>query len=233
MSDDVATFVRYLKASIEGAPCLQSGEAFLPAGLKGSRFSKQLFLPVVSHLASQLGWSVQPERHISFPVEYEVWQSMRVDYSFYDTDRDHPIIYLELETLDRAQLYNFLPRKNQDIDESKFWHWYGIVANHLAKRRLAPRALIFLLVLPDEPVKSYHVWDIDYAKLFHADIRRLIYQSPFRVYDPLIKAAAQLFLKHPREFPNDAGGWKTHKPKELQHVCELVFVTATRAYIVV
>src|SRR5882724_6772842 len=102
MSDVVDPFVLHLKTSIEGTPCLQRGEAFLPAGLKGSKFTKQ-FTPVVFHLASKLGWSVQQERHISFPAEYKVWQSIRVDYSFYTTDRDKPIIYLELETLDRAQ----------------------------------------------------------------------------------------------------------------------------------
>src|SRR5712692_8009836 len=125
----------------------------------------------------------------------------------------------------------FLPRKNGD--ESKLWHWYGIVANHLTQRGCAPRALIFLLVLPDEPVKSYHVWDVDYAKLFHPDIRKLIYQSPFRVYDPLIKATAQLFLERTMDFPNNTGGWRTSKPKEFQDVCELVFVTVARSFLVV
>jgi len=157
---------------------------------------------------------------------------MRVDYAFYATDRDQPTIYLELETLDRAQLYNFLPRRDSNSDQSKFWYWYGIVANHLTGHSLAPRALIFLLVLPDEPVHNYRVWDVYDAKLFDTDIRRLIYQSPFRFYDPLIKTAAQLFLECPIEFPSGGGGWSTSTPKEFQHVCELVLVTVTRSFIV-
>jgi hypothetical protein len=233
MGDVVDTFVQHLKTSIESTAGLQKGEAFLPAGLQGSQLSKQLFSPVVSDVALTLGWSVQLERHIPFPKEYEVWNAMRVDYSFYATDRDQPMIYLELETLDRAQLYNFLPRKNGDSDASKLWHWYGIVANHLTKRGLAPSALIFLLVLPDEPVSSYQVWDVYDAKLFDTEIRQLIYLSPFRVYDSLIKAAAQLFLERRMEFPTGGGDWKTCTPKDFQEVCELVFVTVTRAFLVV
>src|SRR5438552_17182321 len=152
VGDVLTYFVHQLKASLEAAPSLRRGEAFLPVHLKGWRLSRYLFAPVAEHLASSLGWRLARERRISFPAKYQVWNSMCVDYVFTDELACRPTVYLELETLDRAQLYNFLPRRDDDVDDSKLWHYYGILAKHLENIERAPRAQVFLLVLTDAPV---------------------------------------------------------------------------------
>jgi hypothetical protein len=189
---------------------------------------------VAEQLASKLGWRLLRERRISFPAKYEIWKSMRVDYAFTEELSERPAVYLELETLDRAQLYNFLPRHDPDIDDSKLWHYYGILAKHLQNVERAPRALVFLLVLPDEPVDRYQLWDTARdVGLFSSALAPLIYQSPFRFFDPLIKTAARLFLQRHEEFPVGSGMWERRKIADLQGTCELVFVTVTRTAMVV
>lgn len=206
----------------------------MPAYLKGWALSRKLFSPVAKRVAKTLEWPLERERHISFPKEYDVWRSMRVDYAFDGASGKFPKIFLELETLDRSQLYNFHPRRKPNQDVSKLWHYYGILAKHLEGVQRAPRAFVFLLILPDERVGSYSVWDADrYHRLLDSSLVPLIRQSPFRIYDPLIKATARQFLAKRFEFPNGRGGWSKQTPKDLQGVCELVFLTATRTNLVV
>jgi len=230
----VIGFVDALKSALEVTPGLRNGEAFLPIHLKGWRLSRYLFSPVADALASKIGWQVIREKRVTFPPVYEVWTGMRVDYAFSDARSRRPHIYLELETLDRAQLYNFLPRPDEEDDESKLWHYYGLLAKHLQGIELAPKALLFVMVLPDEPVDRYQLWDTARdVGLFRSELAPLIYQSPFRFFDPLIKSAARLFLRRLESFPTRLGGWESHRIADLQHVCELVFVTLTRKVMVV
>jgi hypothetical protein len=236
-ADPVDQFVQHLRHAMEFSPSLKRGSAFLPADLKQWKLSKTLFAPVMDSVRAKSDWTLQHERHISFPKDYGVWKAMRVDYAFHDRDFAKPTLYVELETLDRAQLYNFHPHPKAIRDESKLWHYYGLVAKHLdapERRQAAPRALIFLLVLPDERVERYRIWDAcrDY-RLVDASVAELIRESPFRIYDPLIKATARLFLERLVELPSGNGHWRKQRLRELQSVCELVFVTMTRTHIVV
>lgn len=110
MADLVSPFVRAVRSAMEQSPSLKRGGAFMPAYLKGWALSRELFSPVAKRVAKDLGWSLERERYISFPKEYDVWRSMRVDYAFDGAPGKFPKIFLELETLDRSQLFNFHPR---------------------------------------------------------------------------------------------------------------------------
>jgi hypothetical protein len=129
MGDAVSSFVRGLVRAVERAPSLKRGDAFLPKHLKKWALSKTLFPPVMEALGTKLGWTLQPERTVTFPKDYEVGKYMRVDYVLHEGNVEKPKLYVELETLDRAQLYNFLPHRKPARDESKFWYYYGILAN--------------------------------------------------------------------------------------------------------
>ena len=77
-------------------------------------------------------------------------------------------------------------------------------------------------------------WDASpYYGFVDRSLAGLILHSPFRFYDPLIKAGARRFLDQPVDFPDGKGGWRKRKPSELQGECELVFVTLTRTHLVV
>ena len=147
-------FVKQLTRAVERAPSLQRGDAFLPASLKKWALSSTLFPPVIKDVRKRLGWKLQEQRTVRFPQDYDVGTYMRVDYSFHDGNVQSPKLYVELETLDRAQLYNFLLHRDPNRDESKFWYYYGIVAKDIENKEHAPRALMFLLVLPDEPASA-------------------------------------------------------------------------------
>jgi len=91
-----------------------------------------------------------------------------------------------------------------------------------------------VLVLPDERVEGYSVLDADrYHRLIDRSLITLIHQSPFRVYDPLIKATARQFIEKRYGFPDRGGKWTKEAPRDLQRICELVFVTATRTHLIV
>ena len=93
---------------------------------------------------------------------------------------------------------------------------------------------MFLLVLPDEPVDRYPLWDTARdVGLFSSALAPLVHQSPFRFFDPLIKSAGRLFLHRQEEFPNASGRWERRRIVDLQATCELIFITVTRTYMLV
>jgi hypothetical protein len=65
--------------------------------------------------------------------------------------------------------------------------------------------------------------------MFHPSLKQLVYESPYRFYDHLIKSAARLFITEDQEFKDPHSG-KCIKKKltEFRDVCELIFITATR-----
>jgi hypothetical protein len=178
--------------------------------------------------------TLRKEIHNPMPREYKCGHRQRVDYGFYG--EGEPIIFLELETLDRAQLYVFVDSKRVEDNDNKLWYYYVTLGERL--RRAIPGPLVFawILVLPDEPVGQYRIWDSD-SGFFFRGLQPLIRESPFSFYDPLIKASARLFLRRCEEFPNPddptSTSWPRRAPKDLQRLCELVFFTVTRKELIV
>jgi hypothetical protein len=156
-----------------------------------------------------------------------------VDHAFFVGAQ--PLVFWEIETLDRAQLYVFheAPRVPKRDSENKLWHYYATLAKTIAAPENGPRYFVWLLVLPDRPVGSYVIWDLPphygfFPRLIRRPIRALIQRNPFRFYDPLIKAAAREFLNRAEQFPvRGRTGWQKRAIKSLQEVCELVFITVT------
>ena len=98
-------------------------------------------------------------------------------------------------------------------------------------RRLVANFFLFFLALPDFPVSSYQVWDIDgsgYYGVTAAD-REEIYRSPFRFYDHRIKALFREMLLN--QDPEATADWnwtvQGRRLADLQAICELVLITLT------
>lgn len=225
----IEDFFRELKKSIEShSGELKSGELLLPEYLKGQRFTTA-FRPVVEKVADDMGLQVEVEVSNSMPEGYECGTRQVVDYVLYENES--PIIFLEQESLDRAQLYLF--RDNDDIKEkdndNKLWYYYGTIVNRLLDNNdihAKVKHFTFLLILPDQPVNPeyYTLWDIQkYYQFYHPSMKELVCQSPYRFYDHLIKTSARLFLNESRELPNS----KFTSLKDIQDECELVFITLT------
>jgi hypothetical protein len=221
-----------MRKAIEEAPSLRRGEAFLPQYLKGRRLSKGAFSPVIARVAKALGMTLRKEVHNPIPRVYECGHRQRVDYAFYV--KDMPVVFLELETLDRAQLYVFVDSERVEDNENKLWYYYVTLGERHREAIRGPRLFVWILVLPDEPVGPYQIWDSD-SGFFFRQLQPLIRESPFRFYDPLIKASARLFLRRSEEFPepSDLTSWSRRAPKDLQHLCQLVFLTVTRKELIV
>ena len=95
-----------LKQAIEDTPSLKGGAAFLPDYLPGKKLTGTRFGPVVQKRRRSLGLTVREQIHNPFPTEYETgYQRQRVDYVLYKDGT--PQIFLELESLDRAQIATF------------------------------------------------------------------------------------------------------------------------------
>jgi hypothetical protein len=232
-----------LRRSIETSAFLRGGQAFLPADLKRWRLSKG-FSRVIRPVARPLGLRFKEQQSNPFPSEYRCGHRQIVDYVFKDAKR--PLIYCELETLDRAQLYLFwdppgLPKRDST---SKLWHYYVTLAKAHQAPGTQPRYFVWLLVLPDHPVDRYSIWDIQDKSLrffqpkFRLPIAHLIRHNPYRFYDPLIKLAAREFLTSRNKdvwfkVPHRQS-WEPHwiSPRDLQGQCELVFITITGTHLV-
>jgi hypothetical protein len=64
--------------------------------------------------------------------------------------------------------------------------------------------------------------------MFDRSLKELVYESPYRFYDHLIKSAARLFITKHHDFkPTVSGRWTKIKLTEFQDVCELVFITCS------
>jgi hypothetical protein len=226
-ADTVERLFVQLRRTIERSPSLRRGEAFLPRYLKGGQLSKRAFSPVVTRLAKAMGMTLRREVHNPLRPEYKCGSRQRVDYVL-DTD-EGPGIFIELETLDRAQLHVFVDPDRAEDNDNKLWYYYATLGERYRKAVKGPQVFVWILVLPDEPVGQYQIWDSG-SGFFFRKLQPLIRESPFRFYDPLIKASARLFLRRREDFPNppDFKSWSRMAPRELQHLCELVFFTVTR-----
>jgi len=234
--DLIPDFVTALRKSLESAKFLSKGNAFRPAHLKQWKLSKG-FVKVMATLAKRLRVPLHERVSNEFPSVYGCGRRQIVDYVL--GPREHPIIYCELETLDRAQLYLFWdpPGRPKSESENKLWHYYVTLAKAYQRRIESPRYFVWLLVLPDRPVERFQIWDFGrdlgfFLPKFRKPFMHLIRQSPYRFYDPMIKLAAREFLTKNKEVwfrRADDKGWepKWIAPGTLQHRCELVFITLT------
>lgn len=200
--------------------------------LTGKKFSDRAFTPVVRRVGRALGLTVREQVNNEFPPAYETgYRRQLVDYALYGNAT--PEIFLELESLDRAQLTTFAdpPVDPENNSLNKLWFYYVTLAERYRRRLRGPQFFAFLLILPDEPVGYYHIWDTkkDY-QFFDPSIEARIRANPFKFYNRRIKGKARQFLLRKQKFPRPPGleHWTWKKPAELGHLCELVIFTATR-----
>jgi len=227
----IETIFTGLKACMEKhSRDLRNGELFLPNALTGRMFTTT-FPMVMASLASRLHLEIVTEYQNQMPPSdvYQCGERQRVDYLLQD-GRDLRI-FVEVESLDRAQLATFFEHRGvADADNlNKLWYYYGTLVNHYTFGLPAPRYFVWLLILPDTPVTAYQVWDSTPAyRFFHPGLNQLVYESPYRFYDPLIKAVARLFLMKEHDFrPPGSGPWSRRPLTQFQETCELVFITCT------
>lgn len=225
----VDDFVAKLKVSMENHSAdLKQGEVFLPKYLRGRQL-ENTFAPVIESLARDSGFSLGRAWPNKFLELYEVGTRQIVDFCLIKNER--PLIFFELESLDRSQIYLFhdggVSLNDNDIG-NKLWHYYGTLGNHYTNGTPVPKWFMFFLTLPDQKVASYKLWDLDdrYYLLYDESLKNVIYSNPFNFFDRQIKALARAFLKRENEFLIE-GEWSTRLWKESQGVCELIFITCT------
>jgi hypothetical protein len=230
----IEEFLAGLKTSMEQhSRELKHGALFHPKGLEGKKLTGTIFPKIASNLAGGLG--LRLEKEISNPMPkpsvYKCGKRQIVDYVFRKGRKTE--IFLELESLDRAQLYLFWEHEgiSEKHNENKLWYYYGTLAkfHDLGGKDGIPRYFVWLLILPEHKVGSYPIWDVgEPYSLFHPSVKKLIYENPFRFYDPLIKTAARKFLQKKHDFrPFGTKGWITKRLTDFQDVCELIFITCT------
>jgi hypothetical protein len=230
----IEDFLESLKTSMEHySKELKKGVLFEPEGLKGNKLTRKTFPKVSKRMAKEMGLRLEKEvsNQMPLPSIYMCGKRQMVDYVFRKGRKAE--IFLELESLDRAQLYLFWEHKGipEKDNENKLWYYYGTLANYhdLGKKGGVPRYFVWLLILPDRKVGSYQVWDVgEPYYLFHSSVKKLIYENPFDFYDPMIKAAARKFLQKKHDFrPFGTKGWITKRLFDFQDICELIFITCT------
>jgi hypothetical protein len=227
----INTFFTKLKKSMEvHSKELKNGKVFDPEFLKGKKLSSKLFRKVAETLRELTDSDVAFEVTNKMPKGYGIGKNQRVDYVYRKNGKDK--LYLELETLDRAQLYLFWEHKKlkDKYNANKLWYYYGTLANYYDLKQPVPRYFVWLLILPDRKVKNYTTWDVHVPqyKYFHSSLRKLIFENPYRFYDHLIKTVARLFLsenKYMKEL--EQRGRNNHRGKKIHDICELVFITCT------
>lgn len=231
--DDMDEFFTKLKESIEThSSDLKKGELFKPSALKNKVFSN-IFQKVAQTLGKRLNLEMHQEVTNRMPKPAEDYGSyQRVDY-VYLKSRTQPHFFLELESLDRAQLYLFSDIKlkcGEYAETNKLWYYLGTIKNHLENKPI-PRYFVWLLILPDKSVADYstYLWDIkkwgkEEEYILHPSLKELIFENPYRFYDHLIKTSARLFLEAKRENELKVKG---ESLANYQNVCELVFLTCT------
>ena len=219
-------FFSTLKKSMEfHASSLHYGEVFHPKYLKKRKFTKYIFPNIAHTLAKRLVLPIHEEVANSFPEDLEVgWKRQIVDYVIGNPKR--PRYFFELESLDRAQLYLFLPDEDKR-DESKLWYYWATTCKRISGDISMPNYVVFLLILPDEEIRNFPFWDATTYKLFSPRLRKLIQANPFSFYDGLIKTSARLFLKRRQWLKDTNGNWKMGYLQDYQDKCELVLITAT------
>src|SRR5438445_630452 len=83
-------------------------------------------LELLTHnLNKSVNLNLEKEIGNVFPEEYELDCTQRIDYVF-RTEKGFPQLYLELESLDGAQLMRFSDGAFNSRDEwNKLWYYYG------------------------------------------------------------------------------------------------------------
>jgi hypothetical protein len=231
---EVTAFFTTLKESMEQhADRLKKGRIFLPQYLKGRRFTKALH-PIAATLARRLNLKVEEEVANSFLKKYRIGDRQQVDFVFaVRRDEGVPLLFLEVESLGGAQLYQFCEHRgiNKEENCNKLWYYYETLANHFTAGQRVPRYFVWLLILPDCRIERspYQWWDANpNYKFIHPSLKELVCQSPYRFYDHLIKTSARLFIEKYQDFLAPwTNGWVTKGLRECQEVCELVFITCT------
>ena len=220
-------FFSALRRSLEShGRLLRKGDLFLPQYLKKRKFTNA-FAPVVRDVASSLTLHLDEQVGNPFQEDWKIWKKQVVDYVIGDPEQ--PKYFFELESLDRAQLYLFLPHGGRK-DQSKLWHYFGTVCKRIMGDRKMPRYFVWLLILPDQPVKNLPWWDANYFGLFGRKLRQIVQASPFAFYDRMIKTSSRLFLQRNQDLAYLKDGneeWKAGKLQDCQNICELVFLTCT------
>jgi hypothetical protein len=141
----VERLFRELRRAVERVSGLKHGQAFLPKSLRGKRLSGSGLRPAVRNVARALGMEVREQVSNPFPKAYEIgWQRQIVDYVLESEGVDH--IYLELETLDRAQLSTFMdpPAMRGRHSLNKLWYYYVTLAERRLGNRRGPSIFAFL-----------------------------------------------------------------------------------------
>lgn len=208
---------------------LEKGRVFLPESLKGGQL-ENIFAPVTGTLAKKVGLE-QPRRHWANEFLEDIYRAGKrqlVDFVF--MENSSPIIFFELESLDRSQLYLFSDggASTTDIDiANKLWHYYNTLGKHYTNREKIPKYFVFFLILPDQPVTKYQLWDLDKNyQLYDPSLKASIFSNPYRFFDRQIKTLARAFLKRETEF-FIKGKWSEVPWEKSQQICELDFVTCT------
>lgn len=220
-------FLSSLKKSLEAnSSGLKQGAAFLPSGLKKGYFTKKALPHVAKDAARRLRLPCQGEVRNSFTTDLGMWLPyQRVDYVI--GNPDSPKYFLEVESLDRSQLYLFLPHGGRN-DESKLWYYWATACKLNRGIKSMPRYFVWLLILPDQPVGPYQNWDFEKPhRLFDRKLKPIIQENPFALYDPLIKTSARLFLKRQELLVDRDGKWIKGCLADFQDRCELIFITCT------
>ena len=235
----IQMFFRKLKESIEDHSIpLKRGKLFLPEYLKGKRFSNS-FSPIIKSVTKELRLKFKTEvrNYMPNPKEYDCGNWQQVDFVLHDKDR--PIFFVELESIDRSQLYLFRdhPQMNNSDIDNKLWYYYGTLAKKYCPHQLqaeAPRYFVSLLILPDQKVSHYKIWDTDHIyNLFHPSLEDLVYENPYRFYDHIIKTSARHFLENKQEFEDPKTGKAVHNNLiRFQKECELVLITCTGQHLI-
>jgi hypothetical protein len=216
-------FFLALRKSLESNPIVQKGQCFL----QRRRLVNDVFPPIARQTGKRLNLRVHKEICNAFPPDWNIGHRQMVDYVYGDVN--DPEYFFEVESLDRAQLYLFLPHGDRS-DDSKLWYYWGTVCKRLSGDVGMPRYFVWLLILPDQPVSTMPFWDASkYYGLFSPHLREIVQDSPFRFYDQLIKTSAKLFLRRNdwMKIGNTRDGWRRARLVDYQHACELVIITCT------
>jgi hypothetical protein len=160
---EINEFFTKLKESIENhANELKQGELFLPKYLEGKSLTQGVFPKIANALGSALNLGIIHEycNNMPPPAEYECGNYQIVDYVLNKDSNPH--FFLELESLDRAQLYLFREHEGvtEENNDNKLWYYYGTLVNHYTYGKKVPKYFIWLLILPDRRVEPYQLWDV-------------------------------------------------------------------------
>ena len=104
---------------------MKSGKLLLPEGLVGKKLIKA-FSPAVEKAAKDMGLRIAKEVANSMCGRRQI-----VDYVLYENESS--IMFVELESLDRAQLYLFRDHKDikREDKDNKLRYYYGTIVNRL------------------------------------------------------------------------------------------------------